>query len=287
MNWMSSVFFKVCLFGFIGLACPTALLKAEGIIKGTVLDKNSGEPVIGAAVMLEQTLKGAATDLDGSFSISGIPAGKYNLHVSCLSYTTLKVEGVEITDDRTVELKIVLEAATEALEEVTVRAVRKMNSEVAMVNAVKASPVVMSAVSSQLITKSQDRDASEVVKRIPGISIIDDKFVIARGLSQRYNNVWINNSAVPSSEADSRAFSFDIVPSAQIENIMIMKSPSPEIPADFTGGFIKISTKDTPEKNQYMLSYGVSVNDRTHFRNFKYNKGSATDWLGFDMGCEW
>ena len=58
MNWMSSVFFKVCLFGFIGLACPTALLKAEGIIKGTVLDKNSGEPVIGAAVMLEQTLKG-------------------------------------------------------------------------------------------------------------------------------------------------------------------------------------------------------------------------------------
>lgn len=140
MNWMSSVFFKVCLFGFIGLACPTALLKAEGIIKGTVLDKNSGEPVIGAAVMLEQTLKGAATDLDGSFSISGIPAGKYNLHVSCLSYTTLKVEGVEITDDRTVELKIVLEAATEALEEVTVRAVRKMNSEVAMVNAVKASP---------------------------------------------------------------------------------------------------------------------------------------------------
>lgn len=284
MNWMSSVFFKVCLFGFIGLACPTALLKAEGIIKGTVLDKNSGEPVIGAAVMLEQTLKGAATDLDGSFSISGIPAGKYNLHVSCLSYTTLQVEGVEITDDRTVELKIVLEAATEALEEVTVRAVRKMNSEVAMVNAVKASPVVMSAVSSQLITKSQDRDASEVVKRIPGISIIDDKFVIARGLSQRYNNVWINNSAVPSSEADSRAFSFDIVPSAQIENIMIMKSPSPEIPADFTGGFIKISTKDTPEKNQYMLSYGVSVNDRTHFRNFKYNKGSATDWLGFDNG---
>ena len=278
------MFFKVCLFGFIGLACPTALLKAEGIIKGTVLDKNSGEPVIGAAVMLEQTLKGAATDLDGSFSISGIPAGKYNLHVSCLSYTTLKVEGVEITDDRTVELKIVLEAATEALEEVTVRAVRKMNSEVAMVNAVKASPVVMSAVSSQLITKSQDRDASEVVKRIPGISIIDDKFVIARGLSQRYNNVWINNSAVPSSEADSRAFSFDIVPSAQIENIMIMKSPSPEIPADFTGGFIKISTKDTPEKNQYMLSYGVSVNDRTHFRNFKYNKGSATDWLGFDNG---
>lgn len=67
----------------------------------------------------------------------------------------LKVEGVEITDDRTVELKIVLEAATEALEEVTVRAVRKMNSEVAMVNAVKASPVVMSAVSSQLITKAR------------------------------------------------------------------------------------------------------------------------------------
>ncbi len=47
-----------------------------------------------------------------------------------------------------------------------------------------------------------------MIRRVSGISIIEEKFVMVRGLSQRYNNVWINNSAVPSSEADARAFSF-------------------------------------------------------------------------------
>lgn len=284
MNRMQSMFLKICCLCVCWLMAAMPEAKADGLVKGMVLDKTSGEPVVGAAVLLEKTTQGAATDLEGKFVISGIQPGKYNLRISCLSYATLNIEGVVVKDEQPVELKILLEAATESLEEVTVRAVRKLNSEVAMINAIKASPVVMSAVSSQLIAKTQDRDASEVVRRIPGISVIDDKFIIARGLSQRYNNVWINNSAVPSSEADSRAFSFDMIPSSQIENIVIMKSPSPEIPADFTGGFIKISTKDTPEKNQYLISYGTSVNDQTHFRSFKYNRGSVTDWFGFDNG---
>lgn len=72
---------------------------------------------------------------------------------------------------------------------------------------------------------------------------------MVRGLSQRYNNVWINNSAVPSSEADARAFSFDIIPSSQLDNIVVVKSASPEYPADFTGGFILVNTKDVPNRN--------------------------------------
>lgn len=284
MNSKQSMFFR--LLGLMIFLCAGTAGKAwaEGTLKGIVIDKVTQEPVIGATVLVENTTQGAATNVDGTFSITGLKSGKCNLRVSCVSYATLNIRDVVVSENKPTELKITLEAATEALEEVTVKAVRRMGSEVAMVNAIKASPVVISAISSQLISKTQDRDASEVVKRIPGISVIDGKFIIARGLSQRYNNVWINNAAVPSSEADSRAFSFDIIPSAQIENIMIMKSPSPEIPADFTGGFIRISTKDTPEENQYMLSYGASVNDKTHFRNFKFNKGSRMDFLGFDNG---
>ena len=58
---------------------------------------------------------------------------------------------------------------------------------------------MQTGVSAQQITKTQDKDASEVIRRVSGISIIEEKFVMVRGLSQRYNNVWINNSAVPSS----------------------------------------------------------------------------------------
>jgi Outer membrane receptor proteins, mostly Fe transport len=107
---------------------------------------------------------------------------------------------------------------------------------------------------------------------------------MVRGLSQRYNNVWINGSAVPSSEPDSRAFSFDIIPSSQLDNMVIVKSPAPEYPADFTGGFIMVNTKDMPSENSFNISLGTSINDQTHFKDFIYNQGSSTDFLGFDNG---
>ena len=143
---------------------------------------------------------------------------------------------------------------------------------------------MQTGVSAQQITKTQDKDASEVIRRVPGISIIEEKFVMVRGLSQRYNNVWINNSAVPSSEADARAFSFDIIPSSQLDNMLVVKSPAPEYPADFSGGFILVNTKDVPSSNLFTISVGTSLNDQTHFKKFLYNKGSGTDFLGFDNG---
>ncbi|MEG0950128.1 MAG: TonB-dependent receptor, partial [Bacteroidales bacterium] len=102
--------------------------------------------------------------------------------------------------------------------------------------------------------------------------------------SQRYNNVWINNSGVPSSEADSRAFSFDIIPSSQLDNMIVVKSPAPEIPSDFSGGFIQIQTKDVPDQNSFSIGIGTTINDATHFQTSYRSKGSATDFLGFDNG---
>lgn len=153
--------------------------------------------------------------------------------------------------------------------EVRVTGVRKRNTEAAMISALKTSDLVTSNISAQEIKKTQDNNAGEVIRRIPGVSIIDEKFVMVRGLSQRYNNVWINGGAVPSSEADSRAFSFDIIPSSQIDNLTIVKSPTAEYPADFTGGFIIVNTTDIPSSNSLGLSIGGNWNDASAFRNFR------------------
>lgn len=168
------------------------------------------------------------------------------------------------------------------LGSVSVVARRKKNTEAAAITAERRAMVVQNAVSAQLISRTQDKDASEVIRRIPGISLVDGKFVMVRGLSQRYNNVWINGAAVPSSEPDSRAFSFDIIPSSQIDNLTIVKSPAAEYPADYTGGFIMINTKDLPDRNGWQVSVGTGVNDRSQFRPFSYTPGSCTDFLGFD-----
>ena len=155
----------------------------------------------------------------------------------------------------------------------------------ALVSVQRQSLVVQNGVSAQQISKTQDKDASEVIRRVPGISIIDQKFVMVRGLSRNaITTCGSTGQPVPSSEADSRAFSFDIIPSSQVDNLQIIKSPAPQYPADFSGGFIMIDTKDVPNKNATSFSIGTSVNDETHFHRFLSSKGSATDFLGFDNG---
>lgn len=262
----------------------TAFRAYAADIKGKVTDSTTGEALIGATVQIEGTAKAAATDIDGLFTFSGLDENaNYTLTIKYISYKTKKIDGVRAEAQPQV-LEIKLTPDEQTLEEVTVTGVARKNTEIAVIQMTKSSPVIVSNVSAQEITKTQDTNAGEVIRRVPGVSLIDDKFVMVRGLSQRYNNVWINGGAVPSSEADSRAFSFDLIPSSQIDNMQIVKTPSPEYPADYTGGFITITTKDIPAENTAELSVGGNWNDISSFSDFKYAKGSGTDFLGFDSG---
>lgn len=253
-------------------------------IKGKVTDSTTGEPLIGATIQIDGTPKATATDIDGLFAFSGLDENaNYTLTIKYISYKTKKIDGVRAeAQPQVIEIKLTPDEQT--LNEVTVTGVARKNTEIAVIQMTKSSPVIVSNVSAQEITKTQDTNAGEVIRRVPGVSLIDDKFVMVRGLSQRYNNVWINGGAVPSSEADSRAFSFDLIPSSQIDNMQIVKTPSPEYPADYTGGFITITTKDIPAENTAELSVGGNWNDITSFSDLKYAKGSGTDFLGFDSG---
>lgn len=259
------------------------ILFAQTMIKGSIRDAGTQEILPGVAVSIKNTSTGTVSDADGNFELSVSP-GKYTIVTSYISYKPLEITDVEVKRGEPTIVNIPMIESEHALKDVVVVALGRINSEVSLMNSIRKSNAVISGVSAQQISKSQDRDASEVIKRIPGISIIEDKFVVARGLAQRYNNVWVNNSAIPSSEADTRSFSFDIIPSSQIENIMIVKSPQPELPADFSGGFIKVETKGIPNENSIQVSYGMGINTQTQFKDFLYNKGSATDFLGFDNG---
>lgn len=262
----------------------TTLRAYAADIKGKVTDSTTGEPLIGATIQIDGTPKATATDIDGLFAFSGLDENaNYTLTIKYISYKTKKIDGVRAeAQPQAIEIKLTPDEQT--LNEVTVTGVARKNTEIAVIQMTKSSPVIVSNVSAQEITKTQDTNAGEVIRRVPGVSLIDDKFVMVRGLSQRYNNVWINGGAVPSSEADSRAFSFDLIPSSQIDNMQIVKTPSPEYPADYTGGFITITTKDIPAENTAELSVGGNWNDITSFSDFKYAKGSGTDFLGFDSG---
>lgn len=267
---------------FFLLTAFYAISSMAGTIKGKITDKQSKEPLTGTTVQIVGTSLGAVADVDGNYTLS-VKAGTYALEVRYVGYKNIRQGSVKVSNSDMI-LNFEMETDAQALGEVSIVAQKKRNTENALISEQRKSLVVQSGVSAQQISKTQDKDASEVIKRVPGVSIIDEKFVMVRGLSQRYNNVWINGSAVPSSEPDSRAFSFDIIPSSQLDNMVIVKSPAPEYPADFTGGFIMVNTKDMPSENSFNISLGTSINDQTHFKDFLYNKGSGTDFLGFDDG---
>lgn len=203
-------------------------IMAGGPLKGRVIDKATGEPLFGVTVQVEGTTNGVVTDFDGYYEIRSTPDAAYRIVVKYIGFET---QTINCSPSQSVQ-DVNMESENVAVETVTVVAQARQNTDNALLKSMKTSLSVESGISAQQIAKSQDSNASEVVRRIPGISIIDDKFVMVRGLSQRYNNVWVNGGAVPSSEADSRAFSFDIIPASQIDNMVIVKSPSPEYPAD-------------------------------------------------------
>ncbi|HEX2970132.1 MAG TPA: carboxypeptidase-like regulatory domain-containing protein [Bacteroidales bacterium] len=252
-----------------------------GSIQGVATDKVTGESLPGATIVLEGTIIGASADVDGRFIIPDLKPGTYNIRASYVSYNPEIIKGVVVEAGRNAEVSVLLSQDAIELQEVMVAAERKTNTESSVINTIKTSTLVSIGVSSQQILRSQDRDASEVIRRLPGTSVVDDRFIIVRGLAQRYNTVWLNNTATPGTEADVKAFSFDIIPASIIDNMMIIKSPAPELPADFSGGFIKIATVTTPEKNSFFVSYGTGFSEGTTFGSFLQSRTKNNNFLGF------
>src|SRR5665647_1711088 len=276
------------VFRTVTVVCTLFLslvLQAQVSIQGHVTDKRSNEPLTGAAIMVDGTGKGTTADIDGNYKISGLIPGKYTLTVSYVSYNKLRIANVTVVGAATTTQDIALEEAGLALNTVQVVAQRRTDTELSMLKSVRSSLQVVSGISSQQIGKTLDRDASEVVKRVPGVTIQDNRFIVVRGLNQRYNNVWLNNAATPSSETDVKAFSFDAIPSSMIDNLLIYKTGSPELPAEATGGFVKISTKNIPDENFLTVDYNIGYNNKTTFKDSYHLPSTSLDFLGLGSGA--
>ncbi len=256
-----------------------------GFIIGKVTEVMNGktEPVPFANVSIKGTANGATTDFDGNYKIT-VSEGVYELVASYVGYEPVIKSSITVKAGETTNLDFALKSSVQQLKETKVTAQKVTHTEGAVLTEMRRSTVVISGISSQQIAKSQDRDASEVIKRVPGVTIMNDRFVMVRGLSERYNSVYLNNVTTPSTESDVKAFAFDMIPSAMIDRILIYKSPAPEISGEFAGGVIKVFTKNTPDENMVSAGYSASYRQGTTFNDFFLNKSGKTDWLGFDDG---
>ncbi len=261
----------------------------RGKISGKVTN-NRNEALVGVTVKLGGSGKATAvTNVEGRYTISIEVGKKYELSFSYVGYTEKTVDGIIITKVNGEEqIDILLEENKKNTSEVTVKASARSGAKGETVNAMiayqKNTNTVATVVSAEAIKRTPDRNTGEVLKRTPGASIQEGKFIIVRGLADRYNQAMLNGILLTSTEPDRKTFSFDLVPSAMIDNLIINKAFVPELPGEWAGGLIQVNTKDIPSKNFFNIQLGTGFNTQTISNNFYKDISGKSDWLGFDDG---
>ncbi|TVQ77449.1 MAG: TonB-dependent receptor [Flavobacteriales bacterium] len=253
-------------------------------MSGVILDE-SKESLIGVNIQLQGSSRnlGGSTGIDGDFVIENIPAGEYKLLVTYIGYQNID-QNITLRAGENRKLNLTLKESAVSLAGAIVTAERTQNTEKTLVLATKEAREVVSGISMQQISRSMDGNAAQVMQRIPGVTIVGNRFVMIRGISERYNNVMINNLIAPSTEVDKRTFSFDLLSSSAIDRMMVYKSGAPDMPGDFAGGVIQIHTRSEVPENFTKLHFDLGYRNNTTMRPYFQSEGSWTDRLGFDSG---
>lgn len=257
------------------------LIQAQ-TIKGVVLNEKN-EPLPGVTITIDGIKGGKTSESNGSFVWNFNDPATFTIHFSMVGYAP-QSRTLSVVANQTQNISIVLEPANEVLEVARVVSSVRKESVNSVIQMQRKSVSIADAISAEIIKRSPDRNSSDVLKRVSGTSIQDNKFVVVRGLTDRYNVAILNNAILPSSEPDRRAFSFDIIPSQVLDNIFIYKTATPELPGDFSGGVVQISTKDVPSENFLQIGGGLSYNTLSTGKPLKIGYLGGTDYLGFDNG---
>lgn len=252
-------------------------------LNGRVLNQKN-EPISAASVTVSGVSKVVAADVEGRFSFVLEVNKKYTITVSAVGYQSKSISDVEVKSNDITNLDIVLDVAAKQGTEIVIQSTARKESTNSIISYQKNTNTVSSVISAESIRRSPDRNTGEVLKRTTGASIQEGKFIIIRGLADRYNQAMLNGILLTSTEPDRKTFSFDLIPASMIDNIIINKAFVPEYPGEWAGGLIQVNTKDIPSKNFLNVQVGTSVNSQTIGQKFYGDNAGKTDWLGIDDG---
>ncbi|WP_165503739.1 TonB-dependent receptor [Pedobacter hiemivivus] len=253
-----------------------------GRISGKISDQE-GESLPGASIKVIETGNTAQAGADGSYVIDLQP-GTYTLVFSYISFQTQRVTGVLVTGSKNTPLNVSLKMDSKGLKEVVVSSDYKKASVAGLLAKQKNAAEISNGISAEQISRSPDKNIGESLKRISGVSSVDNKFVLVRGIGERYNSAMLDGTVLPSTEAQTRNFSFDMIPSNLVDNVVVSKTITPDMNASFAGGLIQVNTKDIPSENFMSFTAGVSYNDQSTGKNFLSHKRGRYDYWGFDDG---
>ncbi len=263
---------------------PSIALSQTATVAGKIVDAANGEPLVGANVLLVGKSVGTTTDLDGLYTIRNITPGTYDLQISYVSFTRKVVKSVKLEQGKLTTINVDLQPEAYEMAEVVVEAASVRNSEAALLALQKKSASVSDAISEEQIKRSPDSDAADAVKRVTGVSVVGGKYTYVRGLGERYSNTQLNNVSIPSPEPEKKVVPFDLFPSNMLQNLVTTKTFTPDQPGSFSGGLVKINTREFPATFTMNAGLSTGFNSLNSSASIPSYKGGSTDFLGFDDG---
>jgi hypothetical protein len=254
---------------------------AAGRIVGRILDATTGNGLSAVTVQVVGTQLGAMSGLDGRFIINNVPSGMVTIRVTSLGYATKSVSDVEVESGRVVEQNISLETEAVALEAIEVTAAAERGSVNRALDQQRTATGIVNAVTAEQIARSPDSDAAAAVQRVSGVTVQDNKFVIVRGLGERYTTTSLNGARIPSPEPERKIVPLDLFPTQLLEQITTSKTFTPDQSGDFTGAQVDIKMREFPVERTRTISTSFGWNHAATGQAIFAAPRIGGEWLGF------
>jgi outer membrane receptor protein involved in Fe transport len=267
----------------LALAQAAHAQAAKGGIRGSVVDSEFGGGVPGATVTVEGPNITVQTGDDGGFVVSELPPGTYDILVARDGYIRSRVPGVVVGGGAFAETRVPLAAEVFELEDFIVSQDDLLGGDeaVQLLNVQQNLTSISNVLGADFISKIGASDVGKALQKVSGVSVIGDRYVVVRGLADRYNVILMNGMPVPSSDPDRRAVNIDLFPASIVRALETGKTFTPDLPGEATGGTIDILTKSVPEENYTKVKIGLGYDNlATGNSDFLTYPGGGTSMLG-------
>lgn len=268
-------FLFLCLISIQGLAQIT--------VRGKITD-NLGEALIGVTVVMKgNTSVGASSDFDGNYSIRLPDASPCTLLVSYMGFKTIEHPLLPQAGEVIVK-NFTMQSSAVEVKEVEIQATAVKAADYYMENMKKKSASTIDYISSATMRKTGDNNVASAIARVTGVSTSSTGFITVRGIGDRYIRTTVNGSMVPTLDPFTNNIRLDFIPANLVDNIIITKSVSPDLPGNWAGAYISVETRDYPEQLTLAAETQVGYNTQSTFKDILSGDRSSTDWLAFDNG---
>jgi outer membrane receptor protein involved in Fe transport len=251
-----------------------------GKLNGKITDEKA-QDFPSAGIRVVELGTGMQSSLDGTYTLA-LPPGTYTLEISYVSYQTQRIIGVQIKPGAVTKLDVSMKPAANALKEVVVTSGYQRASAAGLYARQKNAAGITDGISEAQIARTPDNNIGAVLKRVSGINVKDNRYVVVRGLSDRYNQAQIDGVTQPSTEMNQRNFAFDAIPAEIVSSVVVNKTATPDLSSEFAGGQVSVNTLDVPVQNFTQFQIGTGYNTNTIGKDFiQAGKRGGAEFFGF------